>query len=95
MVHKSVFIPLDHPAFIGHFPGNPILPGVAILDIVVSAYESEVFGIPVAKFLNIVAPGDTLSVDISNHENGRAKFTVKRGSDLICEGQLITDIGNV
>lgn len=68
---------------------------MVILDIVVTAFGSEVFGIPIAKFLNIVAPGDTHTVDISNHENGRAKFAVKRGFDLICEGQLITDIGNV
>ncbi|MGV0953806.1 MAG: 3-hydroxylacyl-ACP dehydratase [Fluviibacter sp.] len=95
MVHKSVFIPVDHPAFVGHFPGNPILPGVAILDIVVTAYGSEVYGISFAKFLSIVAPGDTLSVHISNHENGRVKFAVKRENDLICEGQLITDAGHV
>lgn len=95
MVHKSVLIPADHPAFVGHFPGNPILPGVALLDIVVTAYGADIFGISIAKFLNIVAPGDTLSIDISNHENGRAKFAVKRGMDLICEGQLITDISNV
>lgn len=95
MVHKSVSIPVDHPAFVGHFPGNPILPGVVILDIVVSAYGSEVFGISSAKFLNVVVPGDTLIVEISNHENGRAKFAVKRGMDLICEGQLITEAGHV
>ena len=94
-MHKSVTISFDHPAFVGHFPGNPILPGVAILDIVVTAYSAEVFGISVAKFLNTVAPGDTLTVDISNSKNGSAEFAVKRGNDMICEGRLITEAGHV
>ena len=28
----SIGIPADHPAFAGHFPGIPILPGAVLLD---------------------------------------------------------------
>ena len=30
-------VPPDHPAFVGHFPGTPILPGVMLLDTVLHA----------------------------------------------------------
>ena len=30
-------VPADHPAFPGHFPGRPILPGVVLLDAVLQA----------------------------------------------------------
>ena len=33
-------IPADHPALPGHFPGQPIVPGVVVLDRVVEVIEA-------------------------------------------------------
>jgi 3-hydroxymyristoyl/3-hydroxydecanoyl-(acyl carrier protein) dehydratase len=55
------FIPADHPTAPGHFPGNPILPGALVLDLVVAAIAGErnsnAVQIISAKFLQPVRPG--------------------------------------
>ena len=55
--------PADHPAFPGHFPGDPIVPGALLLDEALAAvcaarglaYES--LCVVSAKFLHPVRPG--------------------------------------
>lgn len=37
----EVTIPLDHASFPGHFPGNPILPGVLLLERVMALAQIE------------------------------------------------------
>ena len=66
-----VEIGADHPAFEGHFPGRPILPGVALLAAVLEAAGAQprlaacVGRAPrlgVVKFLAPVGPGATLAI---------------------------------
>jgi 3-hydroxymyristoyl/3-hydroxydecanoyl-(acyl carrier protein) dehydratase len=61
----------DHPAFAGHFPGRPMLPGVALLAAVLEAAAGEptlaraVGTAPrlgVVKFLAPVEPGASLAI---------------------------------
>jgi 3-hydroxyacyl-[acyl-carrier-protein] dehydratase len=64
-------VPADHPAFAGHFPGMPVLPGAALLDAVLHVLEEDLAFDPVewqitmAKFLEPVRPGDVLVVEHS------------------------------
>jgi 3-hydroxyacyl-[acyl-carrier-protein] dehydratase len=37
----TVLVPPEHPAFDGHFPGAPLLPGVVLLDEMLRAVEAE------------------------------------------------------
>ena len=32
VVNRSMSVPPEHPVFEGHFPGNPIVPGVMLLE---------------------------------------------------------------
>ena len=85
-----VDIPVDHPAFSGHFPGNPILPGVCILNYVAAAFEKPNEGFRSAKFLKPVRPGETLQIRFGNIRRGAHSFMVKVADSVVCEGQIIS-----
>lgn len=61
-------IAADHPAFAGHFPGHPIVPGVVLLDEAVLALAAaqglqiDQIDVSVAKFLRPVTPGEAVSL---------------------------------
>ena len=62
----SRYFPLDDPAAEGHFPGNPIIPGAALLREVVNAVSPArgmmCHEIRSAKFLRPVRPGDQVTI---------------------------------
>jgi len=82
----------DHPAFRGHFPGMPIVPGVVLLDEVLHVLEREV-GVAVAqisqaKFLSPVQPGEQVEL---RYEPGNAeslRFTLTCGDRQIATGAV-------
>ena len=73
-------VTMNEPFFAGHFPGNPIMPGVLMLESLAQAggilsslsrqakegYEFIYFfaGIDNAKFKQIVTPGDQLQIRV-------------------------------
>lgn len=92
-------ITANEPQFTGHFPGNPIMPGVLICEalaqvgavMLLSMPENKgklgVFtGINNFKFRRQVVPGDTLTLhaDLDMYRHGMGKATVKATVD----GQL-------
>ncbi len=68
---RTFTVPADHPAFAGHFPGMPVLPGAALLDEVLHVLEEDLafnpleWQITTAKFLEPVRPGDVLVMEHS------------------------------
>lgn len=92
----TLAIPPDHPAFAGHFPGHPVLPGVSLLALVLQALRQrpdladKVSGTPRidnAKFLAPVGPGARLKLSFKAQGHSVA-FEVKDGDTVVARGQL-------
>lgn len=70
-------VPGDHPAFPGHFPGNPILPGAVLLDQVCRAAEGlcgwRLTGIEGARFTQPLPPGAEVEIRLRPLGQGRAE----------------------
>lgn len=90
-------VPLDHPAFAGHFPGTPILPGVVLLDTalqaIARAYEIslERCEISAVKFLSPANPGDALVIQHEISASGTIRFDIKAGMRKIASGSIVPE----
>lgn len=86
----AIAVPADGPLFEGHFPGRPILPGIAELVLVAQALSPEtgVSGIPFARFRGIVLPGDRLEVAASPRGQGGLRFEVRRAGEVVANGAM-------
>ena len=91
-----MYISPDHPAFAGHFPGQPLLPGVTLLAEVLEAALREpalaarVGPAPrlgVAKFLAPVRPGATLSIHFDDGPTA-VRFEVRSADRAVASGHF-------
>ena len=86
-------IPADHPSLPGHFPGQPIVPGVLLLDAVLQAVMAAAPGreapaqLVRAKFPAPVAPGDFVEVTLAPRAD-RVGFTCRCGETTVLFGEF-------
>lgn len=85
----------DHLVFQGHFPGNPILPGVIQVDWAVRL-GTEAFGplgtfqgIHNLKFMGLVRPEEPLTVFLAfNAETGKLRFRYEGATERKSMGTI-------
>lgn len=97
-VHLSLQIPREHPSYAGHFPGQPIVPGVVLLDLVLQAAEGladwpgrpdGALDIPVCKFVQAVRPGAVLALTLSTGSSaGTLNFRLQQDGQPVASGSL-------
>jgi 3-hydroxyacyl-[acyl-carrier-protein] dehydratase len=84
----------DHPAFAGHFPRFPVLPGAILLDQVLAIIESQrgidltQWRIASAKFLGLVRPGDSLYLEHELSKSGSIRFSLSTANRKVAGGSL-------
>lgn len=94
MTAVALAIAADHPAFAGHFPGAPVLPGVVLLDETIRAIERANGGEPrcwrvaSVKFLQVVAPGEALALEHERLASGTIRFTILSAGQAVASGAL-------
>ncbi len=96
-------ISADHPCLPGHFPGQPIVPGVVVLDRVLAAIEAQhgalgALRMPQVKFLQPLLPEQTARIELQRLSDAsdtsmsdappRWRFRVLRDEVLIASGEV-------
>lgn len=90
----SLSISKLHPAFAGHFPGTPIVPGVVLLDEAIRALArgpgqaSLQCEIAAAKFHSAVRPGEALSLEHEPCADGAVHFVIRTVDRTVASGRL-------
>ena len=89
----SFTISSSHPSLEGHFPGNPVVPGVVILDEVINIVKQyspkhTVSKIPMVKFTHPLLPDQKVLVKINEKNEHTISFTCTHNDNKIVIGQL-------
>ncbi len=92
----NIVIPTDHAAFKGHFPGNPIVPGVVLIDATLQAIAT-LTGVSLnqccltsIKFLNVVRPGQALILQFQHELPSSFRFELATPSQTVAKGFFTT-----
>jgi 3-hydroxyacyl-[acyl-carrier-protein] dehydratase len=90
MAKNEIEIPAGSPLFAGHFPGHPILPGIAHL-----RFVERALGIPLTAARSVrlrrpVIPGETLELALISGEGGWTRFEITHQGKPVSGGSVAT-----
>ena len=89
MIVHALRIGADHPSLPGHFPGRPVVPGVVLLDAVVSHLRARLARIVQVKFVAPLLPEQDARIELDTDDSThRARFRVLRNDTLLASGDL-------
>lgn len=83
----------DHPALEGHFPGDPVVPGVVILEEVFTGLvevlgDIELVSFPRVKFLSPLRPGQPFTVCYTLTHPTEVSFTCSCAGRMVSQGRV-------
>ncbi len=98
-IEADIHVPPDSPWFRGHFPGEPILPGVAQIGMVIDAIRQardqdlKVASVRRVRFKQIIRPDDTLKLIATPlKENvGAYTFRILVENMTVCSGVMMVE----
>ena len=92
---RSARVPVDHPSLAGHFPGNPVVPAVVVLQQVLDAVQAgpgsgctsqwRLRRVLAAKFLLPLRPDEGFEI-LVRMTGTRVDFRCERGAELVVLG---------
>ena len=98
-IHADVHVPQDSDWFCGHFPGQPVLPGIAQLAMVFDAIHQasgqslKITGVSRIRFKLLIKPDDRLRVfaDARGKKAGVFSFRIMVADELVCSGIITVE----
>ena len=93
-VEARLAIAHDHPAYAGHFPGRPVLPGVVLLAEALAAIEAATarpvheWQVVSAKFVGVVTPASPLTLVHEAQPSGEVRFEIRSIHHVVARGVL-------
>jgi 3-hydroxyacyl-[acyl-carrier-protein] dehydratase len=103
-IEARAFVPADSVWFSGHFPGEPILPGIALIHTALQAIvrESATRGEEIilaalkrVRFTSPVRPEETLSLLITRESADKENlfsFKITGKESIVCSGLIMAGI---
>lgn len=96
MMNRLTFVfPANHPTAVGHFPGDPIIPGALLLAEVLRCIEQSEgtsftsCNVKAAKFLHPARPGDMVDIEYARSARGTIEFKCAVAGTTVLSGGIV------